>query len=397
MNGAPVSGPDRDPGTGFDLDGMALVDHHAHSVVDVDLDRRSLEALLTESDRPPPPGTTVFDSALGLAVRRWCAPVLDLAAGAEPVDYVARRAELGAAEVNRRFLSGTGVEVLAVDTGFAPDRLAGLDRLAAWSGATVVEVVRLEAVAEAVARAGVTADRFAGAVDQALHQARRTGAVATKSVAAYRTGLDLDWSRPGPDQVRAAAREWLARPGPPRLDDPVLVRHLVWAGVDTGLPLQFHTGFGDNDLVLHRSDPSLLTGLLAASADGGAPIMLLHCWPYHRQAAHLAALWPQVHLDVGLTLPHVGARAGAILAEVLEMAPWAKLLYSSDCYGAAELSWLAAHLWRRGLGQVLDALAADDWADRELLRLADLVSSGNARRVYDLPHPPVAGSTGVGG
>src|SRR6185295_13440249 len=55
-----------------------LVDHHCHGVVLDDLDRASFETLLNEAAAVSPLGTTFFDSMLGLAVRRWCAPVLGL-------------------------------------------------------------------------------------------------------------------------------------------------------------------------------------------------------------------------------------------------------------------------------------------------------------------------------
>ncbi|WP_345710018.1 hypothetical protein [Kitasatospora paranensis] len=49
-----------------------LVDQHCHGVLADDLDEAEFGALITESDRPPAAGTSPFDSALGLAVRRWC-------------------------------------------------------------------------------------------------------------------------------------------------------------------------------------------------------------------------------------------------------------------------------------------------------------------------------------
>ena len=84
--------------------------------------------------------------------------------------------------------------------------------------------------------------------------------------------------------------------------------------MDLGLPIQFHTGFGDTDLMLHRANPLLLTQFIRA-VPPRVPIMLLHCYPYHREAAYLAAAYPHVYLDVGLALTHVGpSRAGAVLA-----------------------------------------------------------------------------------
>jgi hypothetical protein len=55
---------------------LALVDHHVHQALGGGLFRDEFEDQITESDRRPPAGTTQFDSQLGFAIRRWCAPVL---------------------------------------------------------------------------------------------------------------------------------------------------------------------------------------------------------------------------------------------------------------------------------------------------------------------------------
>ncbi len=96
---------------------VRLVDHHVHGALRATPDRAALEGMLTESDRPVPPWMTMFDSPLGLAIRRWCAPLLDLEPTAPADEYVARRTELGEAEVTRRMLRASGVERYLVETG----------------------------------------------------------------------------------------------------------------------------------------------------------------------------------------------------------------------------------------------------------------------------------------
>lgn len=357
----------------------ALIDHHCHPVARDPLDRAEFESFLTESDRPPPRGCTMFDSLLGIAVRERCAPVLGLAAGADSDEYVARRADLGGAEANRRLLGAAGLEALLVDTGLAGENLLDIAELASMSGGAVHEVVRLESVAEDVAAGGVAAGEFEAAFGETL-RGRAAGAVAVKSIVAYRHGLDFDPRPPSSAEVAKAADRWLAG-GAGRIQDEVLLRHLLWVGLGTGLPLQVHTGFGDPDENLARSDPALLTDFLRACADTGPPVLLLHCYPYHRHAAYLAAVMPHVYLDVGLAIPHVGRRGAAILAETLELAPFHKLLHSSDAYGLAELYLLAALSFRESLAEVLDGLGVGV-ADRD--RIAAMIGSGNARRVYRL-------------
>ncbi|MFI6851175.1 amidohydrolase family protein [Streptomyces sp. NPDC050416] len=371
------------------LDALSLVDHHCHGTVAADLDREAFEPLLTEGDAWP--GVSPFDSPVGVAVRRHCAPLLDLPRHAPAEQYLARRSELGRSEVQRRFLRASGTGVFCVDTGYAPDRLTTPGEIPEAAGGAAYEVVRLEGVAESVRDAGVEPDAYADAFRAAaLDAVRQPGVVAVKSVAAYRTGFDLDPARPSDAEVTGAARLWAARGG--RLDDPVLVRHLLWTAVDLGLPLQLHTGFGDNDIRLHRADPALLTDWLHLTA-GTIPVLLLHCWPYQRQAAYLAAVFEQVYLDVGLTLHHVGpARAGAVLAEALEITPFRKLLYSSDAYGVPEFFHLGALAFRQGMAELLqERVDADELSLPDALRIARWAGRDNALRVYRFPDTSAEG------
>jgi uncharacterized protein len=391
-----------------ELAATALIDHHAHLPLIRELpgDRTGpFEAYLTESDRPPAPGLTQFDSQLGVAVRRWCAPVLDLEPFPTAADYLARRAELGAAEATRRFLRASGTASYLIDTGYggspgppsppatepvtepATEPAVGLAAMHDLSGARVHEVVRLETVAERLARDSISAAEFPDRFGAMLEDETRHAA-AVKSVIAYRYGLDFDPAPPSHREVVTAAGAWLReveRGGRPRVNDPVLLRHLLWAGVERGLPVQVHTGFGDPDLELHRCDPALMTGFLSRVEQHGVPVMLLHCYPYHRSAGYLAQAFPHVFCDVGLAVNHTGARAAAVIAECLELAPFGKVLYSSDACGPAELHFLGALLWRRAVGRVLGTWVDDgDWDTADAVRVASMIGRGNASRVYRL-------------
>lgn len=245
--------------------------------------------------------------------------------------------------------------------------------------------MRLERVAERLADGGgVSAGAFAAAYVAALEEAT-VGAVAVKSVLAYRHGLQIDPARPAPEEVRAAALRWLARPGPARLDEPVLARFVLWCGIDRGLPVQIHTGFGDRDLRLAAADPALLQRFLAAAEPSGVPIVLLHCYPFHRQAGWLAQVFPDVYVDLGLTVAQVGARADAVIGEFCELAPFGKLLFSTDGYGLPELYLVGAAQFRHSFGRLLDGWVADGALPAgEAVRVADMVGSGNAKRLYGL-------------
>ena len=371
------------------IESLALIDHHVHGVVTGDLDRAGFELLMTEASGPPAPGTTMFDSQLGFTMRRWCAPVLDLEPSVAAEDYLRRRAELGTAEVNRRLLTAAGVGQWLVDTGYQSDQVTTPEQLVRASGAPASHIVRLEVVAEKAARAGTTAAAWAGAFAEELAaETAAAGAVGYKSIVAYRFGFDFDPTRPASAEVAAAAGRLLraldADPAA-RVVDPVLLRHLIWTAIDIGKPLQFHVGFGDTDVRLHRSDPSLLTDFLIATEPVGTPIMLLHCYPHHRVAGYLAHVFSHVYMDLGAVLNHVGARSAAVLAEALELTPFGKMLYSSDAFGLPELHYLGAIGFRRDISRVTGQFVADEaWSAADAKRVAELIGSANATRVYRL-------------
>jgi hypothetical protein len=406
------------------IDTQRLTDHHCHGVL---ADFWEIEELLTEGDGGAAAGGSAFDSLIGLAFRRHCPPLLDLSAFCGIPEYAARRRELGPVEVGRRFLSASGLGAICVDTGFQPGNLLSPAETAAlarprlpteataggtgWPGVSAFEIVRLEQVAEHVAAAGAGPREFAGEFRSLLAaRVAQPGVVGLKSIAAYRVGLDLAPERPSEAEVTAAAERWLtaaprqeAQPGGgpdndglgagtpasrrvPRLAHEALHRFLIWTGADLGLPIQFHVGYGDRDIDLHRCNPLLLTPLLRALEHTGVPVMLLHNYPYHREAGYLAQVFRCVYADLGLTTHNVGSRAPAVLAEALEMAPFGKFLYSSDAFGLPELYYLASTLFRGALSAFLSPrLDSGDMTLADAERVTRLIAQENAARVYGLP------------
>ncbi|MDG4864271.1 amidohydrolase family protein [Streptomyces sp. T-3] len=372
-----------------------LIDHHCHGILRTAPTQPAFEAFLTESHAPAAAGTTFFDTQLGFAVRRICPPLLDLDPHAPPEQYLTRRHELGPDETARRLLGAAGIAEFLVDTGL-PGDLTTPGELAALSGkGTTREVVRLESLAQQTADEAKDAQSFlamlATAIDAAAHHA-----AAFKSIAAYRHGLRLDPEPPGEAEVHRAATAWLEERTPgARLHDPTLLRHLLWSAVATGLPLQLHTGFGDADLHLQDADPLLLTDFVRAAAP--TPLILLHGYPYHRGAGYLAHVYPHVYADLGLALTHTGARAEAVLAEMLELTPFGKLLFSTDAYGLPELYVVGAQLYREALDALLTRwVDSGAWSAADAERVDRLIGAGNARRVYSPSSPSGSARSSAG-
>ncbi|MFI6940790.1 amidohydrolase family protein [Streptomyces sp. NPDC050418] len=369
------------------IDTPSLVDQYCHGVLRTELGLGTFEAHLGRGEGPPAPGTTFFDTQTGFAVRRWCPPLLDLEPHCPAPHYLARRRELGVVEAGRRLLRGSGITTYLVDTGL-PDDLTGPAELAACGGASAHEIVRLELLAEQVADTSGTVESFLANLAESVHGAA-AGAVAFTSVAGVRHGLALAPEPPDAGEVRGAAGRWLAgRQVGGRLKDPVLLRHLLWIAVASGLPLQLHTGAGDPS--------TYVTRFARATAGLGTDLVLLHGYPHHRQAAHLAGVFPHVYADLGPALGRSGARGVAVLAELLELAPFGKLLFSSAARGLPELHVVAARAFREALARVLGGWVADGaWARTDAERVAGMIAAGNAERVYGVRAREAAAAVSV--
>ena len=369
--------------------GVPLVDQHGHGVRRAGLDRAEFEQAMSACAAPP--GTTGFDSPMGTAIRRWCAPALGLDAHASPAAYVARRSEMGAQEANRLLLRAAGVSAYFVDAGGA-GRLSAVET-ARLAGSGGHDIIRLERLAATVAGREPPASAYADELREEL-DLRTRRAVALKSVIACHEGLAVDPMPPEPGEVTAAASRWIREGGHDRLADPVLLRHGLWAGLEAArerkIPLQFQVGVGDLDAAsdggdLHRNDPLGLAPFLREAQPYGVPIVLINTHPFVREAACLAATFPHVYLDIGSGLAMAAAGSSAMIADALAVVPYHKLMFGSGGRGLAEHALLAAVYHRRGLARVLAGRVAEgEWSASDAAHVARLIGGDNARRVYRL-------------
>jgi hypothetical protein len=354
------------------LSQVALVDHHAHGIVAPPETLDEFRGLFSESEDP----RQWPHVATGLTYLRAMRALGDLF-GCEPTEdaVFAHRRATDADAYAATLLRATGTQWLLVDDGFpAPGEGVTWERMGALADCRSAPVMRIERVAEEGLAAGDGLDVLRQRVRAAVAGARGNGFVGLKTVAAYRSGLDVH----PPDATGAAA----ALEGEPkRLADKALLELLLDDALDANaadpLPVQVHCGFGDADLFLPRADPTLLGPLIERYA--ATPFVLLHCYPFVRQAGWLAHVYGNVFFDVSLTIPHVW-RAAEMVREALELAPVSKLLYASDAAKTPELYFLAAQGWRAALAEVLgEALepAAAEAAARRVLR-------ENAIRLYSL-------------
>ena len=322
---------------------IQLVDHHAHGVLRKQPSLDEFRGLFSESPDPSqwphvPTGVTYRRGIRELAAFFGVEPteraVYEHRLATDPADYISA------------LLRATGTEWLLVDDGYPPPgEGTSWDELGELAQCEARPILRIERVAE---EGGVEA------VHGEVTAARENGFVGLKSISAYRTGLELE-----------RLREFVG----PALE----------ANEATGapLPVQFHCGFGDSDLYLARADPTHLKPLVERFRR--TPFVLLHCYPFVREAGWMAHVYGHVWFDLSLTIPHV-ARPAEAIREALELAPVSKLLYASDAARTPELYYLGAKWWREALAEALPELLAPG----DVEEAARMILRENALALYGL-------------
>lgn len=373
-----------------DLAPVPVVDGHCHPLLPdpVAVSPEAFTALFSEGRpgtmTPHIPHTGYFRRALHELARRL---------GCEPtVEAVLARRRAVAAGGGRQALAESRVVTLLVDTGYPPLAMP-LDEMRSCLGCDVQEVFRIETCAQTLLSKQLPYEQFMAAFREELHAASRR-ALAFKSIIAYRSGLAI-----APPRPEAAARAYgdvlacVESGGSPRLTEKPLLDMLFEMALEvahaSGRPLQLHTGLGDPDIDLLRANPVLLRPILEDPRWAQVRIVLLHlAYPYFREAAFMAAVWPQVYVDLSLALPLLGAGVIPPLIETLSLAPASKLLYGSDLGGLPELFALGADWARAVLGEALGWLIErGELTGPEAHAVGQRILCENAVTLYGLARP----------
>jgi len=146
-----------------------------------------------------------------------------------------------------------------------------------------------------------------------------------------------------------------------------------------------HCGLGDADSDLAEASPLGLRPLLGGGRFSGLRLVLLHCYPYHREAAYLCALHADVYMDLSLALPQAGCDGTRAMREALGLCPWTKLLYATDATALPEAYFVAAVRHREALASALAELVEGSVLDEaEAVDAGRRVLAGNAAALYGL-------------
>ncbi|EJD46922.1 hypothetical protein AURDEDRAFT_62900 [Auricularia subglabra TFB-10046 SS5] len=386
-----------------------IIDNHTHNLLkSAHRSTFSVDGLTTEAS-----GEALSDALHTIAhmrATRQLAKLYECAPDWESVK--AARDALEYDEVVRRCFKGMALQALLLDEG-----LNGIDEYcerAGWheqwtTGRVARTIVRIEVVAQDLitgllertnasqcTQAQITA-LFTQFEEQLGEHAARVDVVGFKSVACYRTGLDISPIPPADPGVYADAIQGFSndlqsrgtlRIAHKQFNDN-LVRITLRVAAEFGKPVQFHTGLGDNDIRLATANPAVMQPLIEAFPN--TRIVLLHAsYPFTQEAGYLVATYKNVYLDFGEIFPMVsGDGQRNAIRQMLELCPTNKVMFSTDGHWWPETYYLGVLQGRQAILEVLsEYVDRDELTEEEAVKIVERAFFHNANEVYRLNLTP---------
>lgn len=368
------------------LTSIPVYDHHAYSLFTEERWRQEpLERYFTQNPGPemlPFVRDSLFfrRSLRDLAEFFGCEPSL------EALEEARRRHNYP--ELARWLFAEANISYLLIEDGVVDSDLWTIGECDERLPPVARRVLQLEAELAKLLERHDSATRLLNAFEGHLRELAPTVA-AFKSVVAYRSGLDIGrHNLVELERAYSELRRNLTPSQTPRITSKPLLDSMLWMALkvasETGKVVQFHTGYGDPTLDMRLANPLGLRTALEAPELRGLKVVLLHGYPYVREAGYLASSYPGVYLDLGLTIPAGSVHAmRTALHEATHLAPISKVLFSTSARHSPEMFWIAARWGRRIVAQVLEqAVYNGDLTNEETEWAAQRILSLNAAELY---------------
>lgn len=208
----------------------------------------------------------------------------------------------------------------------------------------------------------------------------KEGYAGFKSIIAYRTGLKVMCSEElALKDFKSSETEWYGKRAKGFRD--YLFCKTMGIAKELKVPFQVHTGAGDRDIKLELSRPSYLTDLVRRYE--GTIVFVHSGFPYHRETAWMSYIFPSVYLDISQVMPFATTAGYDVLREVLQVAPFNKVMYGSDAFSVPEIAWISAKLFKESLNRVIDEMKKWEIINEEEGEIVkEMIEHKNAEVVY---------------
>lgn len=305
--------------------------------------------------------------------------------------YLTKRAEIGPDRLIERLLARANISQFLIDDGYGGDWqfMLSLDELSTVIERPVHRVLRIETELEdLLGKVGT----IQSVVDGFQERVEADSSIrALKTIAAYRGGLELQTVTEAEARDELDFLKWRNKGGSSsiRLEGTKMHHYLLGEAFaiarEKQLSVQVHCGLGDSDLILDRANPTKMTTVFKDKRYEGVDFVLLHCFPYVKEAAYLASVFSSVHLDLSLAPLMVSPAIGRIYREVLSVAPLSKIMAGTDGHSFPEAYFYGALSSRKGLAQALASLEEEGYlSEKEGSLYGNRILWENSRELYGI-------------
>lgn len=308
-----------------------------------------------------------------------------------------------------------GFETLLLDDGFGGDELI---HSYSWHDAFVASkckrIVRIETLASSLftqallsrgakSAAVILEEVVKAFVDEIIRSIADADVVGFKSIICYRGGLDIPRDAASVQEKSTLAFQSMIElfdksidpfKRPEQVPFNQSLVHLTARLISQSeskhkKAIQFHTGLGDNDIILTKSSPAHLQPFISQYPT--VPIILLHSsYPWTREAGYLATMYSNVYADIGEVFPFLNQDGQeGVLRQILELTPWSKVLMSTDGHSHPEMYLITLREIKSVMKTVIGGQLAKGQLDtNQAIQLVQDILYNNSNKLYNLGLSP---------
>lgn len=377
---------------GIDLRSAIIIDQHAHSFANdfLQFEAVDLRRCFTESRTMEMLQNHVHNSLSYMDMIRKLGYLLDVAGEKQIIEL---RQTMREYDLVNSLFDDVSFGAFIIDDGYSSGKAMPLPKFAQLTSRPVFRCLRIESFIEQALATSSTFSELEEKFLTMLAAPSEVPIVSLKTILAYRGGLSLldttkalanDDFPELKERSKSSTIKSAFRIERCNLHHYLVLRAFEFAG-ERKIPVQIHTGLGDSDEDLAESNPLLLRSLFENKQFSSVKFVLLHCYPFVKEAAYLTSLYSNVYMDVSLACFLVSANIETILLDAISLAPSSKILTGTDGHTVPETYWYGAHSIKRGLSAVLTSLVRKDFFDpAQAMKIAGDILHGNTRQLYNL-------------
>ncbi|HMA59903.1 MAG TPA: amidohydrolase family protein [Halanaerobiales bacterium] len=277
----------------------------------------------------------------------------------------------------KRLCQDVNMHTFIIDLGYKPASVS-LEDFENILPCDVKYMYRIESIVDELWEDKVSFKKAEERFYDEIEKAKSTlDVVAIKSIIGYRTGLNIEKK----ERSLMKKENYTEK----EFRDFFFISALEKAG-QLNIPMQVHASFGESNIDLLKNNPLKLKSIIDDPKYSKTDIVLVHGgYPYSFEAGYLAAMYPNIYLDMSEMVPFVPLGMKKGLRDMIDMCPFNKLMFGSDGFVLPDIHWLAARMAKKEMLNIVKELIEEDYFNEKYgQEILEMVFWKNAKKVYNI-------------